>query len=356
MQKDFHHAVTYVCARLAGFAAEDASIIAYAAQYVDNATHDEAITFTNQAVYMQEVSAHEMLDFNNMDDAKNCKVWLPFHFLPGNQGLKAGDAQEMSFLQKIVCRPNSYIAQDMVDNLIKQQGDLSYRLHWLGITMHVYADTWAHQGFAGILDDINDVKDLDEFETDVFSGPIKELKEKVILSAVPTLGHGQAGFYPDMPFLKWRYINGRDEVIDRDNTQDFCEAADHMCKAMQRFRGLPEAQINGIADSILANMRHNFKSFQDIDGDVRHEKWLESIEAGEVSGEMKGERPVYVIGENPGGWKYDILGVGGDTTKPSYDYPDGFLTSNWKLFHDAMKAHRFHLLQNILPNYGICGA
>jgi hypothetical protein len=38
MQIDFHHAVTYLCARMAGFAAAEAEIIAYSAQYVDDAT------------------------------------------------------------------------------------------------------------------------------------------------------------------------------------------------------------------------------------------------------------------------------------------------------------------------------
>ena len=36
MQIDFHHAVTYVVARLSGIKQEKAEIIAYAAQYVDN--------------------------------------------------------------------------------------------------------------------------------------------------------------------------------------------------------------------------------------------------------------------------------------------------------------------------------
>ena len=39
MQIDFHHAVTYVAARLAGFSANDAGIIAHSAQYVDDAVN-----------------------------------------------------------------------------------------------------------------------------------------------------------------------------------------------------------------------------------------------------------------------------------------------------------------------------
>ena len=45
MQIDFHHTVTYVVARLAGFKASEAQTIAYAAQYVDDATQDGTVRF-----------------------------------------------------------------------------------------------------------------------------------------------------------------------------------------------------------------------------------------------------------------------------------------------------------------------
>ncbi len=39
MQIDFHHTVTYVIARLAGFSQTEAGVIAYSAQYVDDAVN-----------------------------------------------------------------------------------------------------------------------------------------------------------------------------------------------------------------------------------------------------------------------------------------------------------------------------
>lgn len=47
MQIDFHHAVTYVAARIAGMDHAKADIIAYAAQYVDDATNHGYIRFDN---------------------------------------------------------------------------------------------------------------------------------------------------------------------------------------------------------------------------------------------------------------------------------------------------------------------
>ena len=35
---------------------------------------------------------------------------------------------------------------------------------------------------------------------------------------------------------------------------------------------------------------------------------------------------------------------------------DSLITSNWKRFHDALQAHRFDLIHDILPRYGISAA
>jgi hypothetical protein len=70
MQIDFHHAVTYVTGRLAGFSHDDASIIAHAAQYVDDATNDGPLAFDTGARYVRVTSAHKTMDISmNADKA-----------------------------------------------------------------------------------------------------------------------------------------------------------------------------------------------------------------------------------------------------------------------------------------------
>lgn len=76
MQIDFHHAVTYVLARLAGFEHAKADVVAYAAQYVDDATNEGLIHFTNGAMYKRTSSAHKMLDYKNFADLANRQVWI----------------------------------------------------------------------------------------------------------------------------------------------------------------------------------------------------------------------------------------------------------------------------------------
>ncbi len=367
MQIDFHHAVTYVVARLAGFSEGDAGIIAYSAQYVDDAVNAGAINFRSGAMYSRVSSAHKMLDYRNFEDLGNHLVWIPFHFLPGNEGKPAGENPDASFVDKIVCRPDSHVAKDMLRACIGDHAK-PYALHRLGIAMHVYADTWAHQNFAGINHKINMVKDMTsrggKKDTgwlariqDYFGDKFGEVTGELVSGALP-LGHGGALSNPDMPFLdEWGYTNGAGVRIKRKNLQDFMEATQAIFRAMKNFQN-GDQQLGSTAKIRAADLKKikgNFKRFTQDKGDDRHEKWLESIAAGDFS---FGTDELTYIAKGRHSWKDQAL----DTTKEiengneRYIFKPEFLRSNWKLFHDALQAHRFDVLHDILPKYGISAA
>ena len=54
------HGTTYVLSRWAGFSPEEARVIAYASQYVDDAVYSGRILFNNGAKYFRRASAHEL--------------------------------------------------------------------------------------------------------------------------------------------------------------------------------------------------------------------------------------------------------------------------------------------------------
>jgi hypothetical protein len=354
MQIDFHHATTYVVARDAGFNHDEADIIAYAAQYVDDATSTGTVYFDNRAVYNRISSAHKMLDPRNTQELANHEVWMPFHFLPGNGGLPAGENPSTSFIDKIVCRPNSPAAQEMVRDAILAKG-CAYGLQRLGVTMHVYADTWAHQGFAGVLHDVNEVEDAEETDNcGVFSKGLASVLRDVLDDTIPPLGHGRAQTFPDMPFLKWKYKNGQGVTVERDNPKDFLEAADHMCIAMKRYiAGDPVAVVTGLSDITRQQIGNMFIGTTLEDGEERHQKWLAAIRNGYFTVCGKVDINDY-FARGSDSWKADALGSSFDL--PVTPYPKDFLTKPWKLFHDAIQAHRFNVVYNILPKYGICAA
>lgn len=109
MQVDFHHAVTYVLARLAGFEKREAEIVAYSSQYVDDATNGGMIRFKNDFMYARIRSAHPIFSFKNVIPHASRVAWVPFHFLPGNEG---------HGIERTICRPNSQIAREMVNYCI----------------------------------------------------------------------------------------------------------------------------------------------------------------------------------------------------------------------------------------------
>ena len=351
MQIDFHHAVTYVTARLAGFDHKDAGTISTAAQYVDDATTRGMISFDNRAMYVRTSSAHTMLDSGNMDNLKNMLVWLPFHFLPGNGGLAPGNDPHGTFIEKIICIPGegektgkrNYIAENMIEAVLAARSK-DNALHRLGITLHVYGDTWAHQGFAGVRHAVNDVKKLVESSKPKISGFLDPL--------IPNVGHGQANTIPDMPFGVWEYRNGRDEVIQRNNFPDFCAAAEAMYRVLVRFkRGYDAATAAKLSlpAGDMEIIRQLFSELKEAEGEKRHAKWLQAIASGRFS---FGKETVSYAAKGPRSWKAMALGTSDEIKE--YHYEPDFLTSDWKFFHDALQHHWSSLVHDIFPQYGIC--
>jgi len=365
MQIDFHHAVTYVTARIAGFTHDEADIVAYSAQYVDDAVDDDhkndeskgVVHFDNGASYKRIHSAHENYDSGNLHDDDNRLVWLPFHFLPGNGGINDRELnQGQNFIQKLICLPDSPPAKDMVQAAINDKGK-GYSLQRLGIAMHVYADTWAHQGFAGVIHKVNKVDDAEEIgNSGAFDKKLGHVLQDLFEHFPLNLGHLHAGEFPDLPFLSWRYTNGLGELKLRNNAEFFLEAANAMCMEMQRYNG--QTNPTGISAKDKELMEDIFLGLKHTDGEKRHKAWIDIINKG--FSDPKGIRlfsfgsaSIAYAKEGPDSWKEQALGSRYFFQK-EFHYTPAFLTSNWKLFHDALQFHRLAVLHDILPKYGIC--
>jgi len=361
MQIDFHHGVTYVVARLAGMSHKDADVLSYSAQYVDDNIHTGAIQFSNGGRYYRESSAHKMIDYRNLKALANLKCWVPFHFLPGNGNLPQGDNPEGSFIRKLICRPNSKVAQDMVTLAIENKHK-PYGLHRFGITMHVYIDTWAHQGFAGISHAHNEVSEISidgkncEEVLKRLKGRWRDRLKSWFVERMSALGHGPVLSYPDRPYLNWTYKDSNGAVVVRNNPEDFMQAAEHMCIAIQRFiKGDSSADVPGFTGADqkdVALLESMISSITDTNGEARHKKWLQAVNIGAFNfgAESLEYRP-----KGMGSWKHKALNtcLHKDTGKEIYDYTLAFECSDWKLFHDGILSHRFDVLHEILPRYGI---
>lgn len=362
MQIDFHHGVTYIACRLAGLTAQQAATVAHAAQYVDDATNDGPLAFSTGQRYVRVTSAHKTLDLRaNADKADNRMVWVPFHFLPGNQTVDGLDESE-SFIRRMVCRPNSEVARQMMADCIRNK-DYAFALHRFGIALHTFVDTWAHQQFVGMVCDYNKIRSLDivadpAYANDPIYGELTggAMKAQAFIAGHLPVGHAAALTCPDMPFLKWSFVRENGEQVHRDNPADFLDAATAMFNMARRFAAgaprLPDQEMP-VADRALID--HMLRTTLHIDGETRHQVWLKAIRTGEFS---FGAEDASYVEQGPGSWKYDALNNDPDTETGDelFDYSDKFLDSDWKKFHDAVQFHRMFVLHDLLPRFGICAS
>jgi len=360
---------------------------------VDDATNAGPIYFhQSEFMYARIASAHRMLDYHNLLEMANHLVWMPFHFLPGNGGLPAGEEPQGGEQEKLICRPDSPVARDMLKACLTDRGT-ARRLHRLGVTMHVYADTFAHQGFIGAMHRVNNVTGL---HSDM-PGADDRLRESALIAAWKALrgntraivqllrkslllmirehksprqywkdffnseplGHAKAGTYPDQPYLTWQYTSHDGITVPRDNPATYLQAIEMMTRAMRAWRSGDETMAlekhAGLVDADRAVIEELIRGLDDPDSEYRHGRWLEAIMAGRFS---FGPAELEYVHKGKGSWKYLALGTAHrhDTGVERYAYSPAFLDSDWKLFHDAVQAHRVDVVYGILPRYRICAA
>lgn len=141
MQLDMHYYATYAMARATGLEPDDARIIATSAQFVDDNVARSHVEFGDGSRLDQEATAHHPIDLSNRDDRDQRRVWVPFHFIPGNEG--------DGYTERLKCRMDSPIVRELRDHHLTY-ANCGFGLHLLGITAHVYADTFSHYGFSGV--------------------------------------------------------------------------------------------------------------------------------------------------------------------------------------------------------------
>ena len=353
MNIDFHFGVVYILARTAGLSETDAETVAHACEYVDDATTGGELKFAGGQRFERYASAHEMIDYRNEIGEQDREAWVPFHFVPGNEG--------DSFEDRLVCQPNSAVAQALMRDALTQ-ADSEHALHRLGVTLHAYIDTWAHQKFCGIVSEHNRVRDLvdEDAPPEHVAARVEatlaawghRLTSQALDDLLP-LGHGAALTFPDLPWARWHYVNGKGIAIRRENLNDFMAASDAAYQVLSAFAGrrsdftdlppLPAASADALREQLALNRQD--------DPNQRLDALRQAASAGKIPGVTR--IPAY-IGKGAGSWKHLATGIDSeDDGKVPPQWTPAFELSDYRKFHDAVKRHRFTLLENILPQLGL---
>ena len=356
MQLDMHYYGTYAMARTAGLKPAICKTIATAAQFVDDNAAKSHIEFQDGGRIDAEATAHHVSDvISNRDPEDQRQVWVPFHFLPGNQG--------QSFSQRLICRENSKIARELVEH------HLGYATHpagvcLIGVTAHVYADTYSHFGFSGVGSRYNKVdndsfkfdENLDPDIADYIKGKEKEffrrygkgggfianIKSWLAETISGALGHGAVATYPDRPYLKWsfEYEYPHKQYVIRDNPKSFLKGCEALHTMFTRFGQANAALSTGdglafgtIKDSVKSILAHEDRK------EGRIKKWRIEARAGNI-GLNSFEIPLY----KPEVWMKQAATLNSSETSTAA------LRSNLFRFYQAASIHRQYVLRELLPD------
>jgi hypothetical protein len=318
MDIDFHYFATYAAATLAGYTKKETEVIAYAAQFVDefdykygygtepwtfNVTELEEPVFGTMRYVDQsgggcKVSPRRTVqgtgdvvqDYNIRTD-----MWMPCHFLPGNFVPSGKTADPRHRLREgsghkkfnLLCRPFSPLAIDMINDLL-QRTNCSYFQQLLGLRMHVFADTWAHQDFVGDgIAAINDcagyynfyevkpdvVEQLDWKITQTSMGYAPNMMQLGGHFAKVYLGHGRLGHFPDYGWCRYYYTpkwlqTGKTQMLMRNNPREYETAFYEIVKVLYAAKNNIK-QYPYPEDQFKPNYKKDIKSEKEVTQLVR---------------------------------------------------------------------------------------
>lgn len=265
MNISYHYYTIKTLAVKAGFEEEEAQVIAFYSQMIDDFVLSNVL-FLNSCPpdfflkngLARKVGEKEWLFLpcpTGIDMIKSVShnyqrhTLVPFHFIPMTslpeieRKQNTGELQTVEEMQdrqnfnRLIYRCQR--ADLQVDMLIVEllyqaveavKQEKSYgNLMRLGMTLHTYADTYAHCNFSGFHGYENEAKVKNAWRYDGSSG-ISEA-EIFFFKELPSIGHGNVGTVPDICTYRIAYAmksnpkSGLDYIVERDNTEFFSECS-----------------------------------------------------------------------------------------------------------------------------------
>ena len=211
MNVGFHFYIIYLLCIGLGMDYRTAMIIAYASQHIDDNIFWETIDKGLPTEF--PVVATFSIDVTKSKDDK--EPTLLVHFPPGD-GQESDNgrvARKDGKWFEGITTPNCSMAEIALDRAL-----LTKNPYLIGVALHTYADTWAHQGFAACVHDCNE-------------SPNSYGKYAVLTK----LGHARVGHYPDWPVI-WRDDRLlRPSACRINNKKRFKKAASCIAKKLDKY-------------------------------------------------------------------------------------------------------------------------
>jgi len=228
----FHYYLIQFLALRSHFSPTEAYVLAYSSAYVDHNMVPEKIQIAGKSGYYVTIPTHHL---GFWDPSQELTVWKPFHFFPGGadrnvkRPLLPGYFRD-SF-QWVTLADSSPVKELLIEALKTRN------LYRIGIALHTFADSWAHQYFIGM-----------------------EHKDNIVVknSPIPPVGHAQAGRNPDRLQIVWDDPRRLESHIE--NWQVFRQAAKkiyrYLCTYQQKNFHDEEIVLDEF-ESIISNSKKN---------------------------------------------------------------------------------------------------
>ena len=214
MNAEFHYYSVYFLCLRAGMSEKRCADIAFSSQYVDNAILAYEIDDGGGFSYRSQVTQNYIF----WDEETLRGIYLPFHFIPGVLDQASRERADGSASRWAVT-PDSPLAKELLVAALKSGDDFR-----IGIALHTYADTWAHQHFSGRVERGNVVDPS---------------------SPLPPAGHLQALRAPDDAAGRWTDARLVPELSRVDNAARFRLAARKIYRYLRTYlrNGFEEEEL-----------------------------------------------------------------------------------------------------------------
>ena len=243
--------------------------------------------------------------------------------------------------------------------------DRKFRTCAIGIAMHTFADTWAHQQFSGRQNRTeNDVENVQVYKNKKFE---KLEIENTLFDVVPQIGHAEAGYFADLAYVRWRYDSAsQKQTKTRDNLKEFMEAAEAIYKWFRSHTSNPpllkwENELKPEIKKLLAGSPQKaprleesltiplYQVYQRQDVEERCGSWIKAF--GDL---FKPVQHKYFYGKKE--WRNEAIIGETDWDKFSssdwdregpFKVKSGLWDSFWVQFHQAALRQRHLVLENL---------
>jgi hypothetical protein len=235
----------------------------------------------------------------------------------------------------------------------------------MGVTAHVYGDTFSHYGFSGVSSRRNkvindsiqfdsgldpDIKDYIQGKAEVFfrkngihGGVFSNIKSWLAETVSGALGHGAVATFPDRPYLKWEFDYEKPKAHEkRNNPKDFLDACKALHAMFTKFaKGNPDHSAgDGVEFSAIKDKVVDIINFQGAKMN-RVKQWKSAASKGELF-KKKFKIPEY----NAEHWLREAQRMNSrDSVKA--------LESHLYRFYQAASLHRQYVLRELLPAHDL---